>query len=128
MAWLIVPLVAACAPNTQFRRTALVPAPTPVQRSGAPLAAGEIRAQGHLELSEGRTRSGSVSSLDPIISSRGDPGLLTPELIFGGSIYGAVSDHFELGVHGRFASSRNAERGAIGVFDLSGNAWSVEVG
>jgi hypothetical protein len=112
-------LLAACAPQTQYRNTGLVPAAHALPWDGRTVAAGSLRVEGTAVLSNVN------ENLSPQV---GDTALYVPNLSVEGAATYAVSNGVELGLRGAFAQYSWSSPTAVGTPPLVGNPTVSGVG
>jgi hypothetical protein len=105
----VLALVAGCAPQTQYRRTAYVPAVRPLAFDGLTAPAGTLRVEGSMTETDVATR---------LISQPGDTAVLVPRWTVEGSAVVAVNSHVELGIRGSFAHYDWSQPNAAGAMPL----------
>lgn len=109
-----VGVMAACAPNTVIRRTALINTPQAPTREGQPLERGEVRIEAHAGgINTGD--DGAFFIFEPDVAEVGDPGVLIPNLQLGGSIYAGLPGGLEFGAQLYYAAMDWADPNVVGV-------------
>lgn len=111
IAWLAAPLalVVGCAPQTQYRRTAYVPAVRPIPFDGLTAPAGTLRVEGSI------TETSVGVNLDP---QPGDTAVLVPQFSVEGSAVLALTSHLEIGLRAFYADHAWAQPNAVGTMPL----------
>jgi hypothetical protein len=116
---LVVVLLSGCAPMTQYRRSALTPAPSTPPWHGEPVGAQNV------EL--GAQFGGRVveERLDPQV---GDPALWIPTFEVGATVMGGITDWLDLGGVFQYSHVKMAQANVVGTPPLPGDAndvWSL---
>jgi hypothetical protein len=112
LAWsMLVTAVAAvaCAPETRFRRTALVPAARPYPWNGRTARAGSLRLEGAAQFTD----------VDQNLLPRvGDTAVLVPQTSLDGAAAVALTNGFEIGLRGSYAAYEWSQRSAVGTMPI----------
>jgi len=116
---LVVALLSGCAPLTQYRRSALTPAPSAPPWHGEPVGAQNV------EL--GAQFGGRVVAerFDPQV---GDPALWIPTWEVGATVMGGITDWLDLGGVIQYSHVEMAQANVIGTPPLAGDAndvWAI---
>lgn len=109
---------AGCTLNSAVKRTALIPAPKLPARVGRPLQAGKFRMGGDMQVA-------AITRGWPVTPRLGDPGVLIPNLVLGGSAYVGLTDSIEIGARVNYSDTRLASANTHGVIDFPGNGAST---
>lgn len=88
--------LAACAPDTIIRRTALINAPQSPSREGLALEKGQVRLSAHLS-GVNAADGGDFFLFTPGQAEVGDPGVLIPDFHFGASLWAGLPGGLEIG-------------------------------
>ncbi len=120
MVWFaVLVLLAGCAPLTQYRRSALTPAPAPPPWHGEPLGAANA---------ELGVQVGGRSVDERPVAQVGDPALWIPEFEVNATVMGGITDWFDLGGVVTYSHVKLAEANTVGTPPLPADAddvWAV---
>jgi hypothetical protein len=108
-------LASGCAPNTTFRRAAVVPTPTGETFTNP--VRGDVEVAGSFA-----TSAGSVTELVPEV---GDPGLHVAHTQFGGHVRFRLNDHITAGGQAMVTHSSLSDPSAFGVPDIDSFVWGA---
>ncbi|MBN1770713.1 MAG: hypothetical protein JXB32_05595 [Deltaproteobacteria bacterium] len=114
-----VGLLSGCTPLTQYRRSALTPAPSAPAWHGEPVGAQRV------EL--GVQMGGRVVE-ERLVAQVGDPALWIPTFEVGATVMGGITDWLDLGGVFQYSHVRMAQANVVGTPPLPGDAndvWSV---
>jgi hypothetical protein len=101
----------ACAPETRYRRTAVIPQAHPYSWNGRTARAGSLRVEGAVH----------ATSIDTNPLPRvGDTAVFVPEVAVDGSAVLAITGGLELGLRGSYASYSWTDRSAVGTMPVPG--------
>src|SRR5258708_16428608 len=102
-------VIAGCAPQTQYRRTAYVPAVRPIPFDGRTAPAGTLRAECTL----------TESDLSPhLFPQPGDTAVLVPRWSIEGSAMVAITSHVDLCVRALYAACVCRQASSVGTMPL----------
>lgn len=116
---LVAGLLAGCAPMTQYRRSALTPAPSAPAWHGEPVGAQRV------EL--GAQMSGRVVE-ERLVAEVGDPALWIPTFEVGATVMGGITDWLDLGGVFQYSHVEMATPNVVGTPPLPGDGndvWSL---
>lgn len=116
---LVVGLLSGCAPLTQYRRSALTPAPSAPPWHGEPVGAQNV------ELGVQLGGRAVERRYDPQV---GDPALWIPTFEVGATVMGGITDWFDLGGVVQYSHVELAEPNVIGTPPLPGSdndVWAI---
>jgi hypothetical protein len=110
--------LSACAPTTEYRHTAYVPAVRPIPFDGRTADPGTVRIEGTI------TSSTVVPNLFPQV---GDTAVFVPGWTAEGSVMIAPTKHVELGLRGVYADYDSRQASATGTMPLPNapSSWGV---
>jgi hypothetical protein len=114
-----VALLVGCAPQTQYRRTAYVPAVRPIAFDGLTAPAGTLRVEGSLTDTDVSTH---------FFPKPGDTAVLVPRWSMEGSALIAVNSHVEVGVRGTYADYGWSQANSVGTMPLPNSPASTGYG
>jgi hypothetical protein len=109
----------ACAPQTQYRRSAYVPAVRPIPFDGRIASPGTLRIEGTA------TGTGVSENLAPQV---GDSALLVPKVTLEGSAMVAVTPHAEFGLRASYADYAWRQASALGTMPVPSETASTGYG
>ena len=111
--------LASCAPDSQYRYSAFVPAARPLPWDGRIAKGGSLRIEGTA------TNTNVIENLTPKLH---DTAVLVPSLTLEGSVMLAVTSKVEFGVRGAYASYDSAQESAVGTMPVPNAPASVAYG
>ncbi len=106
-------LAVACAPQTKYRNTAVVPAARPLAWDGRTAGEVSFRIEGSLSLEGGRSHTDAIQGSVPDVDSTA---VRVPEASLDGLLGIGLGEHVELGLRGSYAAyswTRATARGTM---------------